>query len=211
MKKEFKARLVKLDEAHDRAFDVARQITDAGHQFDLVIAVARGGLPPARFLCDHLAIREVTSLQLKHYSAGAAQEETVDILDEIRGNIEGKDILVVDDVNDTGVTLEACSEYLRGFEPATLNFAVLHEKSDTGFKADFVGETLQEWVWLTYQWAATEDIQAFLDKAGLRDASEDSMLDYLNSIFEREFPRDLLTKVLALNGNPVHSGKDRGS
>lgn len=211
MKEAFRARLVKLDEAHDRAFDVARHIADAGHRFDLIIAVARGGLPPARFLCDFLAMREVTSLQIRHYSAGATQEENVDILDEVRRNIQGKDILVVDDVNDTGKTLEACSEYLRSFEPASLNFAVLHEKSDTVFKADFVGESLQEWVWLTYQWAVTEDIQEFLNKAGLRDASEDSMLDYLDSIFEREFPRDLLTRILALNDNHIHSRQDRRS
>ncbi|WP_232220552.1 phosphoribosyltransferase family protein [Legionella tunisiensis] len=69
---------------------------------------------------------------------------------------------MVDDVNDTGETLKTAHDYIQSLDPALFKIAVLHEKSTTQFKADFVASRQTKWKWLTYQWAVTEDILSFL-------------------------------------------------
>jgi hypoxanthine phosphoribosyltransferase len=75
-KKSFSARIVHLDEIYAISYDLARQILDAGHSFDLVVAIARGGMLPARLMCDFLNIKSLTSMQIRHYEQGAEQLET---------------------------------------------------------------------------------------------------------------------------------------
>jgi hypoxanthine phosphoribosyltransferase len=154
--------LVALEEVVDACDRLARAVLASGFQPDTVVAIARGGFVPARFLCDFLQIGKLASIRVQHYKAGAHMEAQARVTIPLSIDIDGANVLLVDDVNDSGKTLAAASSHLQGFSPASLRTAVLHEKTDTVQAADFRVIVVREWHWILYPWAVVEDVGQFI-------------------------------------------------
>lgn len=157
-----KVQLVGLEEVVAACERLARVILASGFQPDIVVAIARGGFVPARFLCDFLQIGRLASVRVQHYRAGAHMEAQARVTIPLAIDIAGTKVLLVDDVNDSGKTLAAAFAHLAGFSPAAVRTAVLHEKTDTEQAADFRAITVKEWRWILYPWAVVEDVGQFL-------------------------------------------------
>lgn len=190
-----KASIVSLSAAYELAYQVAEKLKASYFKPDIIIAIARGGFPPARFLADFLEVKQLTSIQLQHYSAGAEKSEKVKVLNEIHIDLSSKKVLIADDVNDSGETLEKALEYVKSLRPAAVKTGVLHEKQNTKVNVDFVGEYLQQWQWLIYQWAAVEDVQEFLHKADEKFSSQHEAEAYLQKTYELSVPDEVMKKV----------------
>lgn len=154
--------LIGLDEVVETCDHVAKAVLKAGVEVDTVVAVARGGFMPARFLCDFLDVSRLLSIKVAHYEAGARSAGGATVEYPLGGNIEGRRVLLVDDVNDSGDTLQAALTHLREQSPAELHSAVLHEKATTTCAADFKAEVIREWRWVLYPWAVVEDAGQFI-------------------------------------------------
>ena len=205
MKKNFSARIVGLDEAYEMAYNVANQITKEGFKIDIIIGIARGGLPPARFICDFLNITKLTTLQITHYTSGGTAKENVEVIDPLNIDLEGRNVLLVDDVNDSGETLKEATQHINTMSPGELKTAVLHEKSNTSISADYTGSTLEEWEWLIYQWAATEDILEFLHENDQLHLSAEESAAFLYEKYQLEVDRHLIEKALSMKKNYFNS------
>ncbi len=201
MKHEFSAKIITLREIYEASYQLAQLITQSSYQFDAIIAIARGGFPAARFVCDFLNIRSLGSIQITHYSSGANQKEKIEITAPINIPIKGKKVLIIDDVNDTGYTLKAAHEYIQTLQPSLLKIAVLHEKSVTTFKADFTAKHQKKWKWLIYQWAVTEDILAFLKNDNMLDVSEKEAREHLEKKYKLKISSTLLQHILSMKNN----------
>jgi len=154
--------LVGMEEVVTACDRLAQTILAGGFRPEIVVAVARGGFVPARFLCDFLQIGRLTSIRVQHYQAGAHREAEARVTIPLAVDIRGTQVLLVDDVNDSGKTLAAASAHLAGFSPAAVRTAVLHEKADTVQAADFRAIAVREWRWILYPWAVVEDVGQFL-------------------------------------------------
>jgi hypoxanthine phosphoribosyltransferase len=100
-----------------------------GHELVLV-SVLKGSLP---FMADLMrAIRIPVHIDLMEVSSygGAATETSglVRILKDLSASIEGKDVLIVEDIIDTGLTLNYLLRYLRGKNPRSLTICALLDK-----------------------------------------------------------------------------------
>jgi hypoxanthine phosphoribosyltransferase len=131
---------------------------------DIVIAIGRGGYVPARLLCDYLGIMALTSIKIEHYLRGAEKQKSAVIRYPLHTDIMSQRVLLVDDVNDSGDTLELALQHLKSFQPAEIRTAVMHDKKSTGFSVDYRGSKIVKWRWLIYPWAVCEDITAFLKR-----------------------------------------------
>lgn len=200
---DFKAKIITFSEVFELSHKLSRQITENSLSFDIVVGIARGGLAPARLFCDFLNIENLTSLQIRHYSSGAQQLEDAEIVDPVDVDIKGKNVLLVDDVNDSGKTLTAANDHIQKLEPAVLNTAVIHEKETTIFDADFVGEYQKEWKWLVYDWAVTEDVLEFLNNDNMLDAEEEQALEHLRKKYGLEIDPDFFQNIIEMKENYV--------
>lgn len=201
MKPNFSARIIPLEEIYAASYKLALLIMESTYTFDTVIAIARGGFPIARFICDFLNIHHLGSLQITHYSAGATEVEQMRIIAPVNIEVEGKKILLIDDVNDTGKTLIAARDYIQAMHPALLKTAVLHEKPNTVFKVDFVAEKITQWKWLIYQWAVTEDVLAFLYKDNMLEENEEVAHAHLAKKYNLSIDKNYFHEILQLKGN----------
>ena len=101
----------------------------AGQQLTLV-SVLKGSLP---FMADLMRAIEVpVQIDLMEVSSyGGATTETsglVRILKDLSSSIEGRDVLIVEDIIDTGLTLNYLLRYLRGKNPRSLRICALLDK-----------------------------------------------------------------------------------
>ncbi len=158
VRKNAKVQLIRQEEIYSLAFRLGLQVKKADFRPEVIVAIARGGFVPARYLCDFLDIYTLAGFRIKHYEAGMEQEEEAVIEYPLSIDIRGKRVLLVDDINDSGETLKLACEHLQSFHPAELKTAVLHEKTTTAFASDFVQEKIRQWRWVTYPWARVEDI-----------------------------------------------------
>ena len=71
-------------------------------------------------------------------------------------------VLIVDDVNDSGDTLQLATEHILSFQPLEVRTAVMHDKHVTQYKVDYFAKNIIKWRWLIYPWAINEDINGFI-------------------------------------------------
>ena len=170
-------KLISWSEVERLCQRLAGLVRESGYRPDLVIAIGRGGYVPARLICDWLHIMGLTSIKIEHYLSGANRQEEAVIRYPLKADIRGLRVLVVDDVNDTGDTLEAAKQHLQTFHPGEIRTAVMHHKVATRFEVDYYAGKIIKWRWLVYPWAVNEDVSAFLKRltpapGSLEDAQE---------------------------------------
>jgi len=123
---------------------LAEKVRSGGKQFDLVVGIARGGLPVAMVVSDHLGVR-IDFINVKSYD-GIGKRSTPRILSTLTEAMEGKNILVVDDLVDQGDTLATVTEYLGQQKPRLVQTAVLFKKPWSKTEPDYYLEVVDKWV-----------------------------------------------------------------
>jgi hypoxanthine phosphoribosyltransferase len=94
------------------------------------VSVLKGSLP---FMADLMrSITQPLRIDLMEVSSygGSSTESSglVRILKDLSTSIEGEDVLIVEDIIDTGLTLNYLVRYLRGKRPASLRICTLLDK-----------------------------------------------------------------------------------
>ena len=85
---------------------------------------------------------EVDFLEASSYGNSTESSREVRILKDLRGAIEGRDVLVVEDIVDTGYTMHHVIRLLKGRKPAKLRTIALLDKPtrrEVEVKADWTG------------------------------------------------------------------------
>jgi hypoxanthine phosphoribosyltransferase len=122
--------LLDADVIKQKVRELGARIADDYAGRDLVlVSILKGALP---FLAD--LMREVPIhcsldfLEVSSYGAGTTSSGVVRILKDLAKPIEGRHVLVVEDILDTGHTLSYVIEHLRGQHPASLGLCALLDK-----------------------------------------------------------------------------------
>ena len=143
---------VSYDEYHNLIEKLAIRIHQSGWQFDTILCLARGGMRPgdilSRIFDKPLAIMSTSSYRAE---AGTVQGN-LDIARYIttpKGEIAGR-VLLVDDLADSGLTLNAVVSQLRNnYQPITeLRTAVIWTKGVSSFKPDYQVDYLPSNPWI---------------------------------------------------------------
>ena len=190
--------LVSQETVYDLVYKLAGQIRASEYQPDLVVAISRGGFTPARVLCDVLGLFNLTSIRVVHYRKAAVHEQQAYVKYPLCMDITGQRILLVDDVNDTGDTLEVGRAHLESLGPTEVRIAVLHEKSHSPVRAEYVAETLGEWRWLIYPWAVVEDVGGFLKEMTPPPGDTGQAADWLQKTYGLRLSNEQLERLLSL-------------
>ncbi len=131
---------------------LAQKIKKSAAKFDLIIGIARGGIPLAMVIGDKIGVR-IDIINVKSYT-GVRQRSKPQILSTINSSIKGKRILLVDDLIEEGDTMRMIVGLLRKMGAAKITTAVMLTKPWSKFKPDFKVRQVDRWV--IFPWEAGE-------------------------------------------------------
>ena len=89
----------------------------------------------------------VDFMAVSSYGAGTKSSGQVEIKKDLSDSIEGRDLIIVEDILDSGNTLYYLMEILRARKPASIRICTLMDKPDRRTKpivADYVGFTIPD-------------------------------------------------------------------
>lgn len=162
----FRCVLTNWDYIYNLCRNISREIKNSGYEPDVIIALARGGWFAGRVLCDFLGLDDLSSLKIEHYIGSAAIDTgepyiRYPLSDNV---IEGKKVLIVDDIVDTGESMISAKIYVEGRSPKEVRTASLQYLGSSKIDPDYVGERLEDWAWIVYPWNFMEDMISILTK-----------------------------------------------
>ena len=133
----FKCVVTNWDYIYSLCRDVSNDVKTSGYEPDVIIALARGGWFAGRVMCDFLGLDDLTSLKIEHYI----------------GNV-----LLVDDIADTGKSMIHAKEYVLMQKPKEVRTATLQYLYTSEMDPDYCGERVEDWAWIVYPWNFIEDM-----------------------------------------------------
>lgn len=125
-----------------------------GYEPDIVLGIARGGLFPAASLGYSLEVKNMHMMSLEFYTGEGTTLDVPMMLPPFitLSDLAGMKVLVVDDVADTGGTLEVVHNHFREVVQESKT-AVLFEKADSTFKCSYVWKHLPAEQWIDFPWS----------------------------------------------------------
>jgi hypoxanthine phosphoribosyltransferase len=153
------------DDVYNQSVELASMIEEqcarTGEQFDVMVVLPRGGYYPANIVARELGFG---ATDLLHASIGSYDDASTNRQAEFKlgqmpaaEQVKGKNVLVIDEVCDTGQTLKFLTEHLHAAGAELVRVGVLHYKpslSKTDFVPDWKVGTTDKWI--VYPWEPHE-------------------------------------------------------
>ena len=120
---------------------------DYAHKAPLVVGILRGSFVFMADLVRHSDFPLTLDFMAASSYHGAQSSGKVNIQLDLHDDIAGRDVLLVEDILDTGNTLSKLVAELRSRNPASLKLCVLLDKPDRRtqpIQADYVGFTIPD-------------------------------------------------------------------
>lgn len=137
-------KFVTWDEIQGRCLELARQIIATGKTPEKILTITRGGLFPAGILARELDIRHIETVCIDTYNTQTRKEP---VLLKAPSADYTQNVLVVDDLVDTGTTLKM----LRGLLVNPL-IVTIFAKPEGEPLVDLYHEKVDQHVWVRFPW-----------------------------------------------------------
>ena len=141
---------VSWDQLHRDARALAWRLDGQGPDdgaWKAVVAITRGGMAPAMIVARELDIRMVDTISVKSYNHQAQSEPKVIKQPDMAVVGDGTGVLVVDDLVDTGKTLEVVRQHM-----PKAHIATVYAKAKGRPQVDtFITEVSQD-TWIFFPW-----------------------------------------------------------
>lgn len=138
---------------------LSQEIVDSGWFPELIVGVARGGLIPAGAIGYAIGVKAMGAINVEFYTdIGETLPEPLVLSPQLdMDSLAGKRVLVVDDVADSGKTLDLVVNLLKE-TAAEVRSAVIYTKPTTIFEPDFSWKKTDQWI--NFAWSALPVITA---------------------------------------------------
>lgn len=155
MEKLIKEVLFTEDQIKEKVKELAAQIDkDYKGKKVLLVCILKGSVV---FLSD--IIREIKTeveidfMAVSSYGHATKSSGVVRILKDLNYDIEGKDVIIIEDIIDTGITLKYLCDYLKARNPKTLKVCCLLDKPErrtADIKSDYTGFEIPDYFVVGY-------------------------------------------------------------
>jgi hypoxanthine phosphoribosyltransferase len=142
--------LLKAEEISARVAELGAEITRdyVGTEDLVVVPILKGSILFAADLVRHIDLDlSVEFLGLRSYGAGTETTGVVQITYDLTRSITGRDVLIVEDIVDTGLSMRYLFENLATRQPRSVKLcSLLHKPARTraNVKIDYLGFTIED-------------------------------------------------------------------
>ena len=152
----------------DACRQIAQQIADSGWMPDLIVAIARGGMLPAGAISYALGVKANGAINVEFYTGVGKTMLEPEILEPYMdiSSLEGKRVLIMDDVADSGKTLKLIMDLIAkeglsiGSDTAKVDArsATIYLKPTSIIKPDYVFKQTDKWI--NFPWSVLPPVTA---------------------------------------------------
>jgi uncharacterized protein len=195
-----KCRLTTWAEVGRWADVLASQIVGAGPLPQTIVGLTRGGWVPARLLADRLGVHRLVALRAQHWGVTATKSGRAELTEELSGPVARERVLIVDDITDTGESLDLARAHVAERRPASLATATLLHITHSKFLPDFYAEEIprKAWVWVVFPWNYWEDLNSLAQRATVSGAGPEGARRVLARECGLKVPLADVTRALGL-------------
>ena len=155
MRNDLERVLLTEEEIQKRVRELGQEISrDYAGKNPLFVGVLKGCFV---FMADLMRSVEVPAsvdfMVVSSYGKGVKTSGAVAIIKDLSQDIEGRDVVIVEDILDTGITLSYLTRYLQNRRPASMTIATLldkHERRRADVDARYVGFTVPDYFVVGY-------------------------------------------------------------
>jgi len=160
--------LLSAEQIDQRIQEMAKQISrDYQGKRPLLIGILKGAFIFLSDLIRYLDISvEIDFIAVSSYGADTSSSGVVRILKDLEHSIQGKEVLIVEDIVDTGLTLNYLIDNLSSRQPKSLKVVTLLDKPDrrkVEMKADYCGFKIPDRFVIGYGLDYGEDYRQLTD------------------------------------------------
>jgi hypoxanthine phosphoribosyltransferase len=194
-----RCRLTHWSEADQWADRVAEKIRAAGRLPETIVGLTRGGWVPSRMLADRLGVHRLVALRAQHWGVTATKSGKAELTEGFVGSLAGQRVLVVDDITDTGESLELARAHVAAQRPAQLETATFLHITHSRFVPDYFGEEIPRgaWVWIVFPWNYWEDLRSLAHRLEAPGVDPEQIRRALAERAGLEVPLDHVRHALA--------------
>ncbi len=145
---------VTWDEIHKLSLMLARKVIESEYLPDVIVGILRGGYIVARIVADILNIEELGVVEVKFYRSIGERAERPVITQPLILDVRDKNVLIVDDVVDSGRTLEIVSQQVRLRGAKNVKSAALFVKPRSIINPDYY--IIKTTKWVLFPWELGE-------------------------------------------------------
>lgn len=168
----------------------AQKIKAQNYKPDLIVAIARGGVVPARILSDLLETPNLNFMQIEFYTNINQTLQEPNLKQTLAMNVTGKKTLLIDDIADTGKSLKLAKTHLQQQGAIEIKTATLYQKPQSITTLDFYEKQTTNWV--VFPW----DIKETLRKIIQRPFGKRSLNQEVAKLVKAGLPKQLAGKLI---------------
>lgn len=141
--------MITQEQILQRAAEIGGQISrDFAGETVVVVGILKGAVLWLGDVVKRITLEtELDFMAVSSYGAATKSSGIVRIVKDLDRSIEGKNVIVVEDIVDSGITLNYLKGYLLARNPKSLKFCTLLDKPAgrrSDFEADYIGFTVED-------------------------------------------------------------------
>ncbi|MDK6028574.1 phosphoribosyltransferase [Ignisphaera sp. 4213-co] len=172
------------------SLELAEKIFLSGFRPSIVVAILRGGYIVAKLVSDYLGIDEIATTEIKFYRGIGEKGEKPIISTPLIRSIKDEKVLIVDDVADSGRTLQVAIDLVRIYGAKEVKTATLYLKPWSITVPDYyVAETRS---WIVFPWEVSEILRELAKKLG----GFEKAISILN--LEKYYNKEIIERIVKI-------------
>ena len=178
------------NQTYDMLLSQTQKIQNQNYKPDIIIAIAKGGLIPARILTDLLETPELSYIQIKFYTDINKTQQEPTLKQNLTDQVLDKKTLLVDDIADTGRSLKLAQTHLQKQGASQIKTATLYQKPQSTTIPDFYEK--QTTSWIVFPWETKETLRKIIQKQQGKRALNHEVA----KLVKAGLPKQLVEKLL---------------
>ncbi len=177
--------ILSWQDVYNLTLQLSERIVESGFKPNVIVGIARGGWIPARILSDVLYTSAMFNVRIEYYSEIGIKGPEPKVTQPLSVPIDGKKVLLVDEIADTGESLVHGIDYIKKLGAGEVRSAVLQLKPACKITPDYYVQKVDAWT--VYPWENRESIISLVKKFKSEDASMDMKRIREKLVFEVGF------------------------
>jgi len=183
------------DKIYEFLLRLAEKIREDKFKPDVIVGVSRGGWPAARVMSDLLENPEIANVKSEFYLGVAETNGEPLITQPVSVSVRDKEVLLMDDVADTGKSLRLVKAHLKEKGATEVKIATIYYKPWSVVIPDYYEKETRSWI--IFPWERKETIRNIIrrykkEEKSVEEAKDKLVSSGLDSKLVERFVREIL-------------------